>query len=244
MPRKIGTEVVHRLDRLRKTGGGVCAYIKDSLKTKPLKDLSGISDSGLHQLWIQIQHKKLKSLLLCVTYRPPSTAALCLEQDLMPKYIQALSLGKDIVLLGDLNCDLLCDNSNAEALRSFCTSTNTTQLITKPTRVTVSSSTLIDVILVSNPELAKSQGILDITISDHFLVYAVLDLKAPKPATTKISTRSFKTYNTKDFAEDMSHIPWDTTNLPINIDDKLDAFNDLFQACLDDHAPIKTITIK
>ena len=116
--------------------------------------------------------------------------------------------------------------------------------ITKPTRVTVSSSTLIDVILVSNPELAKSQGILDITISDHFLVYAVLDLKAPKPATTKISTRSFKTYNTKDFAEDMSHIPWDTTNLPINIDDKLDAFNDLFQACLDDHAPIKTITIK
>ena len=97
---------LHRLDRLRKTGGGVCAYIKDSLKTKPLKDLSGISDSGLHQLWIQIQHKKLKSLLLCVTYRPPSTAALCLEQDLMPKYIQALSLGKDIVLPGDLNCDL------------------------------------------------------------------------------------------------------------------------------------------
>ena len=31
----------------------------------------------------------------------------CLENELLPKYIEALSRNKDIVLTGDLNCDVL-----------------------------------------------------------------------------------------------------------------------------------------
>ena len=60
-----------RLDRPRimknEFGGGVFAYIRKTLKSKVLKDLSGISDTGFHQLWMQVQHKTLKSFLLCVT---------------------------------------------------------------------------------------------------------------------------------------------------------------------------------
>ena len=66
-----------RLDRLNKTGGGVCVYTRRSLKTKVLRDLTGISNSGFHQLWLQIQHDKLKSFLLCVTYRPPDCPTSC-----------------------------------------------------------------------------------------------------------------------------------------------------------------------
>ena len=43
-------------DRLRKSGGGVCVYVKSTLKYTVLKDLTEISDFGFHQLWIQIQH--------------------------------------------------------------------------------------------------------------------------------------------------------------------------------------------
>ena len=40
-------------------------------------------------------------------------------------------------------------------------------------------------------------------------------------------------------------MPWDTMN-PINefVDNSLDAFSDLPLACLDDHAPIKTVKIR
>lgn len=162
----------------------------------------------------------------------------------MPKYTQALSLSKDIVLIGDLNCDLLSSNPRAEALRSFCTSVNATHLIYKPTRVTQSSSTLINVVLVSNPTLVKSSGVSDITISDHFLVYAVPNLTMPKPAAINITKRSFKNYHAETFAVDISCVPWDVVNLSESIDDKLDAFNDLFLACLNEHAPVKTIKIK
>ena len=58
-----------RLDRHH--GGGVCVFTHNSLKTKIIKDISVISSTGFHQLWIQIQHKKMKSIVLCVAYRPP-----------------------------------------------------------------------------------------------------------------------------------------------------------------------------
>ena len=51
-----------RLDRQGKSGGGVCAYTRLSLKVKRLKDMSEISESGFHQLWMQIQLKKLRSM--------------------------------------------------------------------------------------------------------------------------------------------------------------------------------------
>ena len=36
-------------NRIGKTGAGVCAYIKSALKVTVLKDLTGITESGLHK---------------------------------------------------------------------------------------------------------------------------------------------------------------------------------------------------
>ena len=55
-----------------------------------LKDLT--SDTlGFWQLWLQIQHENVKSILICAAF---STT-------------KALSFGMEIFVLGDLNCDLL-----------------------------------------------------------------------------------------------------------------------------------------
>ena len=129
---------IFRLDRLRKSGAGVCAYVKHGLKAMILKDLTGIGESGLHQLWLQVQNKKLRSLLVCVVYRPPEVDVACLQK--------ALSLNKEIVVTGDANCDLLAKNPKGDALFSFCTSVNTTQLIDTPTRVTKSSRSLLVIV--------------------------------------------------------------------------------------------------
>ena len=236
---------VFRLDRLGKAGVCVCANVTSTLKVKVLKNLTEISESGLHQLWIQVQNKKLRSLLVCIVYRPPEIGTACPENELLPKYIEALSRNKDIVLTGDLNCDLLSNNPRGETLLSFCATVNATQLTDKPTRVTENSRSLLDVILVSDPVLVKSSGVLEITISDHFLVHAVINLRSPKQAPTYIVTRSFRNYKADQFANDIAHIPWDTMNLIDEpVDNRLNAFNDLLLACLDDHAPVKTVKIR
>ena len=52
---KIEGQKVYRLARIGKAGAAVCGYIKTAIKAKVLKDLTGITESGLHQLWIQLQ---------------------------------------------------------------------------------------------------------------------------------------------------------------------------------------------
>ena len=147
-------------------------------------------------------------------------------------------------MAGDVNCDLLVKNPKGDALLSFCASVNATQLIDKPTRVTKSLRSLLDVLIVSNVNQVKTKGVLEVTISDHYLVHATLDLKRPTLAPRFISMRSFKCYKADQFSSDMEHIPWDTINLMESDDEKLDAFNDLFLAGLDSHAPVKMVNLR
>ena len=92
----------------------------------------------------------------------------------MQLLLKALSSNKDIVLTGDANCDLQFKNPRGDALRSFCASVNAHQLIDRPTRVT----------MVSNKDIVKTSSVLDLTFSDHYLVYVVLDMKVPRPPST------------------------------------------------------------
>ena len=85
----------------------MCVYTRSSLKVKRLKDMSEISESGFHQLWMQIQLKKLRSMLLCVAYRPDYCPLPSFVNNFMDKYTQALTFGKDILVADDLNCNML-----------------------------------------------------------------------------------------------------------------------------------------
>ena len=104
-------------------------------------------------------------------------------------------------------------------------------MIDKPTRITKSSCSLIDV-MISYQNLVKSIGVLD------------LNLKEPKKTPNYITTRSFKNYRAEQFSIDIAHIPWDIVDFIESVEGKLDAFNDLFLTCLDNHAPITTVKSK
>ena len=140
---------------------------------------------------------------------PPSTSTDCFDTEFGDAVISAMSLSKPIYILGDLNCNLLKSSDPAsQALLNFCTSFNLTQMIAEPTRVTKSSATLIDVILASNKNLVRAAKVIQVSISDHDLVYAVLKLKRQRPKPTFITTRSFKKYQHEAFLRDISLIPW------------------------------------
>ena len=51
----------------------------------------------------------------------------------------------------------------------------------QPTRVTATSSTLIDHIISSKPEMIKETKCLELGISDHMLVYVSLTTKVKRP---------------------------------------------------------------
>ena len=108
---------IYRLDREKKLGGGVCAFVKEGYKIDRLNELSSISESGLHQMWLKIQIGNRKSFIVCTVYRPPDTTLNCFEDDFSETVISALSLNKDIYILGDLNCNVL-NTGDQEVRRS------------------------------------------------------------------------------------------------------------------------------
>ena len=236
---------IYRLDRTNKLGRGVCAFVKQSYKVECLSELSSISPSGLHQLWLTIQTGKHKSFIICIVYRPPDTTLNCFDADLSETLLSALYLNKDIYILGDLNCNVLNKlDPGSRMLLNFCSAFNLTQVINQPMKITELSETLIDVILVSNTKAILEAGVMPVSISDHDLVYVVLCLKKSRPKPIYITTRSFKHYDRDAFLGYLSMVPWSVIDSFEDIDEKLNAFHLLFNPILEKHAPIKQVKLR
>jgi hypothetical protein len=154
-------------------------------------------------------------------------------------------LKKDIYILGDLNCNVLnSSDGGAKALLDFCSLFNLKQLIDQPTRTTELSTTLIDVVLVTNKSMVKSVGVTPVGISDHDLVHITLNFKKSRPKPIYISYRSFKHYDANEFARDISEVPWSVIDGFSDTEDKLEAFHLRFDPILDKHAPIKRVKLR
>jgi hypothetical protein len=88
---------IYRVDRENKTGGSVCIYVCQIYKTICLRDISSISASGFHQLWLKVQVRHLKSIIICTVYRPPNTPTSCFDSDLAANFVYASSLDAPIL---------------------------------------------------------------------------------------------------------------------------------------------------
>ena len=117
-------------------------------------------------------------------------------------------------------------------------------MVSSPTRVTDSTATLLDVIIASNVNQIREVKIIESSVSDHDLVYAILRLKKQRPKPVYITTRSFKHYQPEKFYADIEQAPWSVLDVFDDVNDKLFAFNKLFCDIVDRHAPIKKIKIR
>ena len=141
--------------------------------------------------------------------------------------------GKEIFVVGDLNCDMLRKVRKLMLLMIYAGHC-----------ITSESSTLIDIIMTSDDSLVTESGVEEIHISDHFLVYSILKLKLPKPAPIYVTARSYKHYVPERFVNDLWQMPWFENALIDDINDKLEHFNVNFLTVLDRHAPVKTMKIR
>ena len=83
--------------------------------------------------------------------------------------------------VGDLNCNMLTQNNLSKQIHDLSDNMHLSQLIRTPTRITVNSTTLIDLILVSNNLKSLESGTRSIGLSDHLLIYLVLKEKTTAP---------------------------------------------------------------
>ena len=100
--------------------------------------------------------------------------------------------------------------------------------ITEPTRVTNSFASLIDVILISNPERFDLSGTMKLGISDHDLIYNIRKQKIQRPPPKHIQYRSMKYLE-----RGIQAYVYD------NVDDICEQWYQLFNNVLNQHMPHK-----
>ena len=225
-----------------KAGGGLCTYAKSNLKITMLENLSSACNDGFQQLWLRVQCRKYKSFLIYNTNRPPQTPSTCFES-LANSLTDVLLLDLNVVILGDLNCNILAPDPETTSLQTFISTFNLQQLVKKPTRITETTESLIDVILTTNTDIVSLSDVLTCSVSDHHLVHLVLTLKTPRLEPSYVTIRSYANYNAKQFSEDLSLVPFHKISMFDDFDDQVETFNALFTDILDDQAPLKRVKI-
>ena len=150
-----------------------------------------------------------------VVYRMPDSSVDMFNERLADILNSVQKENKLFYLLGDLNIDLFKHDVHrpTSEFLDIIYSYNVYPLVTKPTRVTASSATLIDHILSNNIDVSygHAQGILCTSISDHFAVFHIAGNMSTSKLTQPVSpklTRDMRRKNIEKFSTEMQKINW------------------------------------
>lgn len=163
-----GYNVVYQNRKLR-IGGGVCLYVKAEITYEYREDLSLCTDD-LEALTLQYHN-----YIFVAIYRPPSGNFDSFIQYLENLFSVVNQFNYKLVLGGDLNIDMLSDTHKQMRLSDLLASFFLTNVITIPTRITDTTSTLLDLFITSSTNSTLQAGVLRAPISDHLPIYLVIE---------------------------------------------------------------------
>ncbi len=229
--------VLYRADRPSR-GGGVATYVSANYNSEHVTP--NIEPVNFECLFININFHKNKNLLIDNTYRPPSAPGESMKNILST--IDSLERHNELIILGDFNSNWL-DRSSIND-RNLFNSVNLTQIINEPTRVDRRSSSLLDWILVTNPERIIKSGVLSDCFSDHSIIFCVWKIKMSTASPRYIKLKQCKKLNVDHFIHDIIAINWDRFQLIPSVQDAWDFFSSEFTKVIDKYAPTKIIRVK
>ena len=215
-------------------------YYDEHLSVIHRKDLDA---TDIEALCIQVKFPT-NCTLFSVAYRSEHESTNFFENFRVVLEKSWLKTGS-IFLLGDLNCCLLKTDPNdnistsykAKKLMETFDDFNLQNVITEPTRITSTTESLIDLIVITKTNMIRKSGVLPLGISDHCLVYATLKLKCTRPSPKIVRSRNFKKYNFHDFRNDIESVPFHVLGIFEDKDDLLWGWNLLFNDVCNVHAP-------
>ena len=222
------------------------AYISDTLPSKRL----GLPRkfTTIEPLVIQSKFGRHDAVIVGI-YRLPRPIGnnyhVTLEKDLNDLILWASVQKSLLVITGDLNLDRLRPLSREGKILSDLEDTHElTCVITRPTRITNDSQTLIDVILTNKPELFKDCGVCEVGISDHALVYGLMKERNGFYESKVLTVRSYKERNEQQLRMDLDMAPWHVSTIFDSIDDQYSYWHTLLASIINDHAPLKKMRVR
>jgi hypothetical protein len=202
----------HRRDRGAKgKGGGLGIYVRNDLSVSRRFDLE---QSNMESLWVEVNFPHSRRFLVGTFYQPPESsryyndAFMDHSEDSAER---AISNNKEVILLGNFNCNLAKGslNGNGKRLTSALRSLGFCQLIKGVTRVIAWFATLLDLIATNNERFISKSGVLNACLSDHDLVYCIRKMNCKRSSGQAKSFGNYARYNRSAFCNDLRGIDWE-----------------------------------
>ena len=232
--------------RMNKRGGGVGFLVHTDLPYRRRLDLENDSLMLEHAI---IELKCKSKLLVCNIYRPPNSNV----QNFLSEFETIIRKIKDekhanLIVCLDHNLDLLKQDKHAPTRKfiELTTDLNLLPTITRPTRITHKSATLIDNIMISEkPQINYKSGIIINDNSDHLPCYLTLpDETVHEPKATLFLKRKLNSKTKSAILQDLSSVPWCSLLENKNANDSFDYFHQQLTSTIERNAPLQRVKIK
>ena len=232
-----GYKFIHK-DRTMQSRGGTGIYVKHGIDCKEIKLCKEVIQPEICFVEITCKHTKLA---VGVIYKSPLISYT--QYAVLTEILAPIITGYEHhIILGDFNINHLTPNSSAcKFFREHVSEPyDLSQLITEPTRISDSSATLIDLLLVSYPDNVKASGVVDVpAIGDHCLIYCSYAIKKPKFAPKIITKRKMDNFNIEQFKNDINFAPWGSLSAFEygDLDNKVTVVENIYRDIMDKHCP-------
>ena len=232
-----------RKDRNRQ-GGGVVCYIRQDIPFNKIE----IQCPNIEHIFLDIFLPKTKPILIGILYRPPKQRGFLNTLSTALGNIPNLN-SREIHILGDININLIYHGQKTpmgiKKYYEFCAMLGLIQIINNATRITETTSSLLDHILTNSKDKISQSGVIDIGISDHQMIFCTRKISRPKiGGKTFIKIRCLKNYSEEKLIQNLSNCDFPNYT---NFDDVNKAYSDFIDRTSDvinKIAPIKEICIK
>ena len=229
----------YRLDRM---GGGVSILVNRSLRSRLRNELR-VETEVLEHTIVELK-TDTKNILMVSGYRPPNSNV----RKFLKEYkmlIQALKQFKHhSILIGiDHNLDLMKVHKHTQTneFLELNLKNNLMPCVSKPTRITTNTATLIDNIFISEKLMGHvSPSIIVNDMSDHLPIHIILnDQKKCVRESQTIKTRAFTDSAVANISDQMTNMNWKEILEDKDVNTGFNIFHDKLMTTIDEFAPEK-----
>ena len=218
-------------------GGGVCVFVKDHFKVNVIEN-SNEREEGVECIWLSVQHRYLPSFIIGCLYRHPKASVESFNF-ILDAFKNILLRNKSIFIFGDFNDNLL---NHGNKMTKLIKNLKLEQLVSKPTRITPNSATLIDLMITNNKDMIAELEVLPSPIADHEAISVLLNIKKPRRLPIYKTYRCLKNYTKENICSLLMN-ETNTLNNILNTDDvdkQVNIFDNVMLKCINRCAPLVT----
>lgn len=232
--------------------GGVAIYISTKFRYEINQNIDTVCLPDSESLWVTIFPSPQSQLTIAAIYRHPTHNVRQFTEGICSILTLLNSQNKTYYLLGDMNVNVAPGQlpSSSSGYINDLISCGAYSIITVPTRVTTTSSTIIDHIITNDNKHLVNPGVIRTDLTDHYVICCSVAAHIRRHNNDSFYMRRDKTnFNTDAYCDDLKNslnelmLNQSLPN-PENFDTCFDDFVSAIKETIDNHAPLKRLSRK